>query len=338
MAKTRIAINGFGRIGRLAFRRLYNDPDVEIACINCSHPTSEIAHLMKYDSTYRRFERANDVVALENSIKIGDDYEIAITGERDASKAPWAELNIDIVIDCTGVYKNTKKAMAHIDAGAKKVIISAPGDDMPTVVYGVNEDTLTADDKIISAASCTTNCLAPMAYYLNKFAPIEKGYMTTIHAYTGDQQPLDSFHKKGDMRRARASAYNIVPNTTGAAKAIGKVIPELSGKLDGAAQRVPVCTGSVTELVAVLNKEVTADEINAYMKENANPSYEYNEDPIVSTDIIGMEAGSCFDATQTKVTPLGNGQVLAKVVAWYDNEYSYTCQMCKVVKYVAKLG
>lgn len=337
MDKKRIAINGFGRIGRLAFRRLYNDPECEIVAINCSHPTKEIAHLIKYDSTYRRFERANEVVALEDAIRIGD-MKIAITGERDASKLPWGEMKIDVVIDCTGVYKNTEKAMAHINAGAKKVVISCPGDDMPTVVYGVNENILTADDKIISAASCTTNCLAPMAYYLNKFAPVEKGYMTTIHAYTGDQEPLDSFHKKGDLRRARASAYNIVPNTTGAAKAIGKVIPELNGKLDGAAQRVPVCTGSLTELVAVLNKEVTADEINAYMKENANPSYEYTEDPIVSTDIIGMEAGSCFDATQTKVTPLGDGKVLAKVVAWYDNEYSYTCQMCKVVKHVCKLG
>lgn len=335
MEKKRIAISGFGRIGRLAFRRLYNDPDVQIVDINCSHPTNEIAHLIKYDSTYRRFEKADEVVALEKSIKVGD-MEVAVTGERDASQAPWADMGIDVVIDCTGVYKSTKKAMAHIDAGAKKVVISAPGDDMPTVVYGVNENILTPEDKIISAASCTTNCLAPMAYFLNKLAPIEKGYMTTIHAYTGDQEPLDSFHKKGDLRRARASAYNIVPNTTGAAKAIGKVIPELNGKLDGAAQRVPVCTGSLTELVAVLNKEVTAEEINAYMKKSANPSYAYTEDPIVSTDIIGMEAGSCFDATQTKVSPLGNGQVLAKVVAWYDNEYSYTCQMCKVVKYICK--
>jgi len=339
MAKKRIAINGFGRIGRLAFRVLYQDPDVEVVCINCSHPTSEIAHLLKYDSTYRRFVDADKVKALKDSIKIGD-YKIAITGERDAKNLPWKEMAIDLVIDCTGVYKTTEKAMAHIEAGAKKVLISCPGDEkMPTIVYGVNEKTLKKSDKIISAASCTTNCLAPMANALSKFAPIEKGFMTTIHAYTGDQEPLDAFHKKGDLRRARASAYNIVPNTTGAAKAIGLVIPELNGKLDGAAQRVPTCTGSLTELVAVCAKkgaDVTEANINAFMKKAANPSYAYTEDEIVSTDIIGMEAGSCFDATQTKVMDLGKGKSLVKVVAWYDNEYSYTCQMCRVVKYICK--
>lgn len=335
MEKKRIAINGFGRIGRLTFRRLYKDPDVEIVAINCSHPTEEIAHLLKYDSTYRTFVDASLVKATENAIEIGD-YKIAITGERDAAKLPWKELNIDVVVDCTGVYKKSEKAMAHINAGAKKVVISAPGDDMPTIVFGVNEDTLKKEDDIISAASCTTNCLAPMAFNLNKLAPIEKGYMTTIHAYTGDQQPLDSFHKKGDLRRARASAYNIVPNTTGAAKAIGKVIPELNGKLDGAAQRVPTPTGSLTELIAVVNKKVNAEEINAFMKEAANPSYAYTEDEIVSTDIIGMEAGSCFDATQTKVMELSADQSLVKVVAWYDNEYSYTCQMCRTVKYICE--
>ena len=335
MEKKRIAINGFGRIGRLTFRRLYKDPDVEIVAINCSHPTEEIAHLLKYDSTYRTFVDASLVKATENAIEIGD-YKIAITGERDAAKLPWKELNIDVVVDCTGVYKKTEKAMAHINAGAKKVVISAPGDDMPTIVFGVNEDTLKKEDDIISAASCTTNCLAPMAFNLNKLAPIEKGYMTTIHAYTGDQQPLDSFHKKGDLRRARASAYNIVPNTTGAAKAIGKVIPELNGKLDGAAQRVPTPTGSLTELIAVVNKKVNAEEINAFMKEAANPSYAYTEDEIVSTDIIGMEAGSCFDATQTTVMELSADQSLVKVVAWYDNEYSYTCQMCRTVKYICE--
>lgn len=335
MAKKRIAINGFGRIGRLAFRVLYNDPDVEVVAINCSHPTEEIAHLLKYDSTYRRFEDADKVKTGKDFIKIGD-YKVAITGERDAALLPWKELNIDLVIDCTGVYKSTAKASAHIDAGAKKVIISCPGDDMPTIVYGVNHKTLKKKDAIISAASCTTNCLAPMAYFLNKLAPIEKGFMTTIHAYTGDQEPLDAFHKKGDLRRARASAYNIVPNTTGAAKAIGLVIPELQGKLDGGAQRVPTPTGSLTELTAVVNKEVTADEINKFMKKSANPSYAYTEDPIVSTDIIGMEAGSCFDATQTKVMPLDEGQSFVKVVAWYDNEYSYTCQMCKTAKYVCE--
>lgn len=335
MAKKRIAINGFGRIGRLTFRRLYKDPDVEIVAINCSHPTEEIAHLLKYDSTYRTFVDAALVKATENAIEIGD-YKIAITGERDAAKLPWKELNIDVVVDCTGVYKKTEKAMAHINAGAKKVVISAPGDDMPTIVFGVNEETIKAEDNIISAASCTTNCLAPMAFNLNKLAPVEKGYMTTIHAYTGDQEPLDSFHKKGDLRRARACAYNIVPNTTGAAKAIGKVIPELNGKLDGAAQRVPTPTGSLTELVAVVNKKVTAEEINAFMKGAENPSYAYTEDPIVSTDIIGMEAGSCFDATQTRVMELGADQSLVKVVAWYDNEYSYTCQMCRTVKYICE--
>ena len=335
MEKKRIAINGFGRIGRLTFRRLYKDPDVEIVAINCSHPTEEIAHLLKYDSTYSTFVDASLVKATENAIEIGD-YKIAITGERDAAKLPWKELNIDVVVDCTGVYKKSEKAMAHINAGAKKVVISAPGDDMPTIVFGVNEDTLKKEDDIISAASCTTNCLAPMAFNLNKLAPIEKGYMTTIHAYTGDQQPLDSFHKKGDLRRARASAYNIVPNTTGAAKAIGKVIPELNGKLDGAAQRVPTPTGSLTELIAVVNKKVNAEEINAFMKEAANPSYAYTEDEIVSTDIIGMEAGSCFDATQTKVMELSADQSLVKVVAWYDNEYSYTCQMCRTVKYICE--
>ena len=335
MAKKRIAINGFGRIGRLTFRRLYNDPDVEVVAINCSHPTEEIAHLLKYDSTYRTFVDADKVKALKDSIKIGD-YKVAITGERDAAKLPWKELAIDLVIDCTGVYKNTEKAMAHINAGAKKVIISAPGDDMPTIVYGVNHRTIKKKDNIISAASCTTNCLAPMAFNLNKLAPIEKGFMTTIHAYTGDQEPLDAFHKKGDLRRARAAAINIVPNTTGAAKAIGKVIPELNGKLDGAAQRVPTPTGSVTELVAVCEKKVTAEEINKFMKKAANPSYAYTEDPIVSTDIIGMEAGSCFDATQTKVMDLGKNKSLVKVVAWYDNEYSYTCQMCRTAKYICE--
>lgn len=331
--KKRIAINGFGRIGRLTFRRLYNDPDLEVVAINCSHPTEEIAHLLKYDSNFGRFVDADKVRALKDSIKIGN-YKVAITGERDAANLPWETLKIDLVIDCTGVYKNTEKAMAHINAGAKKVVISAPGDDMPTIVYGVNEKTLKKKDAIVSAASCTTNCLAPMAYFLNKLAPIDKGYMTTIHAYTGDQEPLDAFHKKGDLRRARACAYNIVPNTTGAAKAIGKVIPELNGKLDGAAQRVPTPTGSLTELVAVVNKKVSADEINAFMKKSSNPSYAYTEDEIVSTDIIGMEAGSCFDATQTKTMELGRGKTLVKVVAWYDNEYSYTCQMVKTAKYI----
>lgn len=345
MAKKRIAINGFGRIGRLVFRVLYQDPEVEVVCINdllsvtSPKATEEIAHLLKYDSTYRTFVDADKVKAGKNCIKIGD-YKVAITGERDASKLPWAKMDIDVVIDCTGVYKTTEKAQAHLDAGAKKVVISCPGDEkMPTIVYGVNEKTLKKSHNIISGASCTTNCLAPMAKALNKFAPIEKGYMTTIHAYTGDQMPLDAFHKNGDLRRARAAAYNIVPNTTGAAKAIGLVIPELNGKLDGAAQRVPTCTGSLTELVAVCNKgkeEITAENVNKCMKKATNPSFAYTEDEIVSTDIIGMTAGSCFDATQTKIMDLGNNQSLVKVVAWYDNEYSYTNQLCRTVKYVCK--
>ncbi len=332
--KKRVAINGFGRIGRLAFRRLFNDNEVEVVAINCSHSTEEIVHLLKYDSTQGIFEAADKIKCQKNSFTIGK-QKVQILRERDASKLPWKELNIDIVIECTGANNSKDKSMAHINAGAKKVLISAPAGDIPTIVFGVNEKTLKKSDKIISGASCTTNCLAPMAHNLNKLAPIEKGMMTTIHAYTGDQQPLDAFHKKGDLRRARASAVNIVPNTTGAAKAIGLVIPELNGKLDGAAQRVPTPTGSLTELTAVVNKKVTADEINAFMKKNKNDSYFYTEEPIVSSDIIGMTAGSMFDATQTKVMDLGK-KSFVKIVAWYDNEYSYTCQLCRTAKYIAK--
>ncbi len=334
MSKKRVAINGFGRIGRLAFRRLFNDKEVEVVAINCSHPTEEIAHLLKYDSTQGRFEAADKVKASKNFLTIGK-QKVQIVRERDASKLPWKDLNIDIVIECTGANNSKEKSMAHINAGAKKVVISAPAGDIPTIVFGVNEKTLKKTDKIISGASCTTNCLAPMAYNLNKLVPIEKGLMTTIHAYTGDQEPLDAFHKKGDLRRARSCAINIVPNTTGAAKAIGLVIPELKGKLDGAAQRVPTPTGSLTELTCVVKGKVTAEEINAFMKKNKNDSYFYTEDPIVSSDIIGMSAGSMFDATQTKVMELGK-KSFVKVVAWYDNEYSYTCQLCRTVKYLAK--
>ena len=334
MEKKKVAINGFGRIGRLAFRRLFNDNEVEVVAINCSHPTEEIAHLLKYDSTQGRFEYADQVKAFKDYLQVGK-QKVQILRERDASKLPWKELKVDIVVECTGANNSADKSMAHINAGAKKVIISAPAGDVPTIVFGVNEKTLKKSDKIISGASCTTNCLAPMAYNLNNLAPIEKGLMTTIHAYTGDQEPLDAFHKKGDLRRARAAAVNIVPNTTGAAKAIGLVIPELKGKLDGAAQRVPTPTGSLTELTCVVNAKVTADEINAYMKKHKNDSYFYNEEPIVSSDIIGMSAGSMFDATQTKVMDLGK-KSFVKVVAWYDNEYSYTCQLCRTVKYVAK--
>lgn len=265
--------------------------------------------------------------------------EIPVYAEADPKNLPWKDLGVDVVLECTGFFASKAKSQAHLDAGAKKVVISAPaGNDLPTIVYSVNEDTLTKDDHIVSAASCTTNCLAPMAKALNDLAQIEKGFMTTIHAYTGDQMALDGPHRKGDKRRARAAAENIVPNSTGAAKAIGLVIPELAGKLDGAAQRVPVKTGSVTELVAVVNKEVTADEINAHMKSVTSPSYGYTEDEIVSTDVIGITEGSLFDATQTKVTPLGDGKTLVKVVSWYDNENSYTSQMVRTIKHLNSLA
>lgn len=333
----KVGINGFGRIGRLAFRQMFGDTDYEITAINDLTDAKMLAHLLKYDSSQGRYALADKVTAKENSIVV-DGKEITIYAIKNPEEIPWGELGVEIVLECTGFFASKAASEAHIKAGAKKVIISAPaGNDLPTVVYGVNEKILKPEDAIISAASCTTNCLAPMAYYLNKLAPIEKGLMTTIHAYTGDQMVLDGPHRKGDLRRARAAAINIVPNSTGAAKAIGLVIPELAGKLDGSAQRVPVPSGSVTELVAVVNSEVSVQDINDAMKAAASSSYGYTEDPIVSSDVIGITEGSLFDATQTRVTSLGGGKTLVKVVAWYDNENSYTSQMVKTIKYMAKL-
>ena len=337
MKNVRVAINGFGRIGRLAFRQMFGAEDYEVVAINNRTYNPEmLAHLLKYDSTQGRYALC-DKVSVEGDMLVIDGKKVKFLAEADATKLPWGEMNVDVVLECTGANTSKEKAADHIKAGAKKVVISAPAKDaMPTIVYNVNHTSLKAEDDIISAASCTTNCLAPMAKALNDLCPIEKGYMTTIHAYTGDQSTLDAPHKKGDLRRARAAACNIVPNTTGAAKAIGLVIPELNKKLDGAAQRVPVATGSLTELVAVVNGVVTEEQINAYMKKVANESYGYTEDQIVSSDIIGMTYGSLFDATQTKVTSLGD-KTLVKVVSWYDNEMSYTCQMVRTIKYFANL-
>jgi glyceraldehyde 3-phosphate dehydrogenase len=332
----RVAISGFGRIGRLAFRQLFGQDGIEVVAINATHDTKMLAHLLKYDSCQGRYAKANIVSANDDSIFVGD-KEVKVYVERDATNLPWKELRIDVVLECTGAYTSKEKSQAHINAGAKKVVISAPaGNDLPTVVYGVNESILTKNDKIISAASCTTNCLAPMAKALNDLAKIEKGFMTTIHAYTSDQNTLDGTHAKGDLRRARAAAINIVPNSTGAAKAIGLVIPDLMGKLDGSAQRVPVATGSLTELVAVTSKKVTVEQVNAAMKATVNESFGYTEDEIVSSDVIGISEGSLFDATQTRVTDLGD-KSLVKVVAWYDNEMSYTNQMVRVVRKVGSL-
>ena len=333
----KVAINGFGRIGRLAFRQMFGAEGYEIVAINDLTDAKMLAHLLKYDSAQGRYV-GHEVVAKESSIVV-DGKEIQIYAQKNPADLPWGKLGVDVVLECTGFFASKAKSQAHIDAGAKKVVISAPaGDDLPTVVFSVNENTLKASDTIISAASCTTNCLAPMADTLNKLVPIEKGFMTTIHAYTGDQMTLDGPHPKGDLRRARAAAVNIVPNSTGAAKAIGLVIPELAGKLDGAAQRVPVPTGSTTELVAVVNGKVTKADINAAMKAAQSASYGYTEDELVSSDIIGITYGSLFDATQTKVTDLGEGKSLVKVVSWYDNENSYTSQMVRTIKYFAELA
>ena len=334
----RVAINGFGRIGRLAFRQMFGAEGYEIVAINDLTSPDMLAHLLKYDSAQKRYEKADTVVAGENSITV-DGKTIRIYAEKDAKDLPWGELDVDVVLECTGFYTSKEKAQAHIDAGAKKVVISAPaGNDLPTVVFGVNEGILKAEDKIISAASCTTNCLAPMAKALNDYAPIQSGIMSTIHAYTGDQMLLDGPHRKGDLRRARAAAVNIVPNSTGAAKAIGLVIPELNGKLIGSAQRVPVPTGSTTILVAVVKGEdITKESINEVMKNAANASYGYTEEPLVSSDIIGITYGSLFDATQTMVTKVDEGLYQVQVVAWYDNENSYTSQMVRTIKYFAEL-
>ena len=334
----RVAINGFGRIGRLAFRQMFNLEGYEVVAINDLTSPEMLAHLLKYDSAQKKYELADTVGHTDNAI-IVDGKSIPVYAESDANNLPWGELGIDVVLECTGFYCSKEKSMAHINAGAKKVIISAPaGNDLKTIVYGVNENTLTSEDNIISAASCTTNCLAPMAYALNNYASIVSGIMTTVHAYTGDQMILDGPHRKGDLRRARAGAINIVPNSTGAAKAIGLVIKELDGKLIGGAQRVPVPDGSLTILDAVVSKEVTVEEINNLMKSSVSDSYGYTEEPIVSSDIIGDTHGSVFDATQTKVINLGNGTSLVQVVSWYDNENSYTSQMVRTVKYLAELN
>ena len=348
MTDVRVAINGFGRIGRLAFRQMFDAEGYEIVAINDLTAPSMLAHLLKYDSAQGPYigkpgEGLHTVEADDeaNTITV-DGKTLQIYKEADANNLPWGDLKIDVVLECTGFYTSKEKAMAHVNAGARKVVISAPaGNDLPTIVYNVNHETLKAEDNVISAASCTTNCLAPMAKALNDYAPILGGIMCTVHAYTGDQMLLDGPHRKGDLRRARAAAENIVPNSTGAAKAIGLVIPELNGKLIGAAQRVPVPTGSTTILVAVVNgkgKEVTADTINAAMKAASDPeTFGYNEDPIVSSDVIGMRYGSLFDATQTMVLPLGNDKYQVQVVSWYDNENSYTSQMVRTIKYFAEL-
>ncbi len=334
----RVAINGFGRIGRLAFRQMFEAEGYEIVAINDLTSPEMLAHLLKYDSAQGPYEKRDTVEAKENSIVVAG-KEITIYKEKDAINLPWKELGVDVVLECTGFYTSKAKSQAHLDAGAKKVVISAPaGNDLPTIVFGVNENTLKPEDTIISAASCTTNCLAPMAYNLNKLAPIEKGFMTTIHAYTGDQMLLDGPHRKGDLRRARAAAVNIVPSSTGAAKAIGLVIPELAGKLDGTSQRVPVTAGSLTELVAVVEKTVTKEEVNAAMKAAVNPSFGYTEEELVSSDVVGIREGSLFDATQTQVMPMDSGKTLVKCAAWYDNELSYTSQMVRTIKYFAELS
>ena len=333
----KVAINGFGRIGRLAFRQMFAAEGYEVVAINDLTAPRVLGHLLKYDSTQGKFN--GTVEAKESSIVVNG-KEIEIYKEADASKLPWGDLDVDVVLECTGFYTSKEKASAHITAGAKKVVISAPaGNDLPTIVYSVNENTLTADDKIISAASCTTNCLAPMAKALNEFAPIQAGIMTTIHAYTGDQMTLDGPQRKGDLRRSRAAAVNIVPNSTGAAKAIGLVIPELNGKLIGSAQRVPVPTGSTTILTAVVKgTDVTVEGINAAMKAAQSDSFGYNEDEIVSSDIVGITYGSLFDATQTMVNKVADDLYEVQVVSWYDNENSYTSQMVRTIKFFAELN
>ncbi|MBS6517766.1 MAG: type I glyceraldehyde-3-phosphate dehydrogenase [Clostridium sp.] len=334
----KVAINGFGRIGRLAFRQMFDAEGYEVVAINDLTDPKMLAHLLKYDSSQGRYE-GHTVEAGEGSITV-DGKTITIYAKANAAELPWGELGVDVVLECTGFYTSKAKAQAHIDAGAKKVVISAPaGNDLPTIVYNVNHNVLTKDDKIISAASCTTNCLAPMAKALNDYAPIQSGIMSTIHAYTGDQMILDGPHRKGDLRRARAGAVNIVPNSTGAAKAIGLVIPELNGKLIGSAQRVPVPTGSTTILTAVVKgKDVTKEGINAAMKAAATESFGYNEEEIVSSDIVGIRFGSLFDATQTMVSKVDEDTYQVQVVSWYDNENSYTSQMVRTIKYFAELN
>ena len=334
----KVAINGFGRIGRLAFRQMFGAEGYEVVAINDLTNPAMLAHLLKYDSAQGRYALADKVVAKEDSIVV-DGKEIKIYAQRDPKDLPWGQLDVDVVLECTGFFASKDKASAHIAAGAKKVVISAPaGNDLPTVVFNVNHEILTAADTVISAASCTTNCLAPMANTLNNLAKVKSGIMSTIHAYTGDQMTLDGPHPKGDLRRARAAACSIVPNSTGAAKAIGLVIPELNGKLIGSAQRVPTPTGSTTILVAVVEGTVTAAEVNAAMKAAADESFGYTEEELVSADIVGITYGSLFDATQTMCTAMDNGTTQVQVVSWYDNENSYTSQMVRTIKYFAELA
>ncbi|MCI6713657.1 MAG: type I glyceraldehyde-3-phosphate dehydrogenase [Lachnospiraceae bacterium] len=330
----RVAINGFGRIGRLAFRQMFGAEGYEVVAINDLTSPKMLAHLLKYDSSQGKYALADTVSAGEDTITV-DGKTLKIYKEPDANNCPWGELKVDVVLECSGFYTSKEKAQAHINAGARKVVISAPaGNDLPTIVYNVNHETLKPTDTIISAASCTTNCLAPMAKALNDLAGIKSGIMSTIHAYTGDQMILDGPQRKGDLRRSRAGAVNIVPNSTGAAKAIGLVIPELNGKLIGSAQRVPTPTGSTTILVATVEKSVTKEEINAAMKAASTESFGYNEDEIVSSDIVGSTYGSIFDATQTMV----GEDNLVQVVSWYDNENSYTSQMVRTIKYFSELA
>ncbi|HHQ4329219.1 TPA: type I glyceraldehyde-3-phosphate dehydrogenase [Clostridium perfringens] len=325
----KVAINGFGRIGRLALRLMIDNPEFEVVAINDLTDAKTLAHLFKYDSAQGRF---NGEIEVKEGAFVVNGKEIKVTAKSNPAELPWGELGVDVVLECTGFFASKEKASAHLTAGSKKVVISAPaGNDLPTVVYNVNHDILDGSEDVISGASCTTNCLAPMAKALNDNFGLNKGFMTTIHAYTNDQNTLDAPHKKGDLRRARAAAANIVPNSTGAAKAIGLVIPELAGKLDGNAQRVPVITGSLTELVCTLDKKVTVEEVNAAMKAASNESFGYTEDPIVSSDVIGISFGSLFDATQTKIMEV-DGQQLVKVASWYDNEASYTNQLIRTLK------
>ena len=342
MANVKVAINGFGRIGRLAFRQMFGAEGYEIVAINDLTSPKMLAHLLKYDTAQGNYLAMGHTVESDDAagtITV-DGKTLKIYAEKDAANCPWGELGVDVVLECTGFYCSKEKSMAHINAGAKKVVISAPaGNDLKTIVFGTNHENLTADDQIISAASCTTNCLAPMAKALNDYAPIQSGIMTTVHAYTGDQMILDGPHRKGDLRRARAGAQNIVPNSTGAAKAIGLVIPELNGKLIGSAQRVPTCTGSTTILVAVVKgKDITVEGINAAMKSQSSESFGYNTDEIVSSDVIGSRYGSIFDATQTMVAKIDEDTYQVQVVAWYDNENSYTSQMVRTIKYFAELA
>jgi glyceraldehyde 3-phosphate dehydrogenase len=334
MSTVKVAINGFGRIGRLVFRQIYNMKDIEVVAINDLTSPKMLAHLLKYDSAHGRFDQ--QVTSTENAIVV-DGHEIKIYAQKDPAQIPWGQHNVDVVIESTGFFTDKDKAQAHITAGAKRVVISAPATgDLKTVIFNVNHNILDGSETIISCASCTTNCLAPMAKVLNDTFGITAGFMTTIHAYTNDQNTLDAPHPKGDLRRARAAAQNIVPNSTGAAKAIGLVLPELKGKLDGVAQRVPVITGSLTELTTILNKKTSLEEVNAAMKAASNESFGYTEDEIVSTDIIGIHYGSLFDATQTRVLTVGDTQMV-KTVSWYDNEMSYVSQLVRTVHYFAGL-